>query len=870
MYKDKFSLPKQNIGGSFSVATGFIDDQELAMEGLDLNVKLKAFTFLMLVSSTFVVYAQPGFTSIACGGGEKVYNDSRGIQWTSDSLYIESGEINTPSPQPGINGSLDYPLQHLRSFPQGKQNCYVLPVNQGTKYLIRTSFLYGNYDGLLLKPQFEVLIDANPWDTIMINNTWDISVKEAIIMTRTISVSICLARSGTDTPFISSLELRPIKPSMYPVVNFDFSLFGIVRGDWGAPLNSSIRYPDDAYDRIWSGQGKGTELVYLTTTNKIDPSNTEVPSSVLSTALATSNATVTELMWNWNFGQAGLYYFALTFAELEELKPNDKREFNITVGGTQLYGNEEPTFLLARTISSNPSNTIHAPGLSKFSLDATHFSTLSPLINAWEVYRYSSMLVNGTYANDVVDIVRHFNMEKDWTGDPCIPQKYSWNWVNCSSSSSPRIIAVKLSGKDLNGTIPASVGNLSALIELDLSNNNLSGSIPEELTQLSNLIVVNLANNKLTGSVPEGLENTKLNLSIYGNDITCQSNACNNSPKMHSKKTVAVLVITAEVAAVAVFAALVVFITRMKPKKPLPSTFNPTRNRERTSMREDLMKLEGCQSYSYEEVIKMTVNFRKQIGIGGFGPVYAGRVQKKEVAVKKLSENSYQGTTEFSTEVDMLSRVQHKNLVKFIGYCLEEENMILIYEFMSNGDLRRYLNGQNSSGKCLDWETRIKIALDAAQGLEYLHRGSKPAIIHRDLRGTRGYIDPEYYIRYHLTEKSDVYSFGVVLLEIISGRNYMISEPSKPRKKHIATWARKYLMKGDIESIADPFMGKKYNVEDLRKLIELAMTCCSDCSAQRPTMSEVVLELKKLMGFPSLPFQVQSFHSGDEGEHRQR
>ncbi|GLJ45713.1 hypothetical protein SUGI_0962060 [Cryptomeria japonica] len=180
----------------------------------------------------------------------------------------------------------------------------------------------------------------------------------------------CLARSGFDTPFISSLELRPIKPSMYPVVDLDFSLFGIVRGDWGAPLNSDLEWARE--------RSRGSV------------------SSVLSTALAPSNATVMELFWNWNFGQAGLYHIALTFVELEELKPNDKREFNISVGGTQLYGNEEPTFLLAKTISSNPSNTIHAPGLSKFSLYATHFSTLSALIQNWQVYRYSSMLVNGT------------------------------------------------------------------------------------------------------------------------------------------------------------------------------------------------------------------------------------------------------------------------------------------------------------------------------------------------------------------------------------------------------------------------------------------------------------------------------------------
>ncbi|KAH9327675.1 hypothetical protein KI387_007853, partial [Taxus chinensis] len=514
-----------------------------------------------------------------------------------------------------------------------------------------------------------------------------------------------------------------------------------------------------------------------------------------------------------------------------------------------------PSYLAATLIRSIRGYTVIRTGLWRFSLEATNRSTLTPTINAWEMYRLNPLLNNGTYTDDVVavvDIARHFNLEKDWGGDPCLPQKYSWDWVDCNTDSSPRIIAVSLSDQGLNGTIPPSFGNLSALVKLDLSKNNLSGSIPEELVYLSNLKELNLADNKLSGSMPVGLadrqKKVNLNLSIYGNNMDCQSNACNGPLKRHRKKNVVVWVVIASVAAVATLSAIIlVLIKWMKSNNhiPLPSTtgITPSGKTRTTLMHVDLVKIEGSRPYSYQEVREMTSDFHTQIGKGGYGSVYLGWLQEREVAIKKLDDKSHQGALEFSTEVDMLSRLHHKNLVKFIGYCTEEKNMILIYEYMSNGDLRQCLDGRNSSEKHLDWETRIKIALDAAQGLEYLHMGCKPGIIHRDVKtsnillndrmeakvadfglsktgplegathistlvkGTTGYLDPEYYTTHRLTEKSDVFSFGVVLLEIISGRRPL---PSTGEEGHISSWILDFLLKGDIESIADPALGKDY------------------------------------------------------------
>ncbi|CAK9266685.1 unnamed protein product, partial [Sphagnum jensenii] len=218
----------------------------------------------------------------------------------------------------------------------------------------------------------------------------------------------------------------------------------------------------------------------------------------------------------------------------------------------------------------------------------------------------------------------------------------------------------------------------------------------------------------------------------------------------------------------------------------------------------DNRKKVRANPYSLAEVIIATNNFNIQIGKGGFGPVYYGKFEDgREVAIKVLDVKSSQGPSEFFNEVDVLSRANHQNLVSLIGYCLEDDQQMLIYEYMHKGSLYDHLYANEQ----LDWTTRLHIALNASQGLEYLHSGCNPSIIHRDVKtsnillpsdmknakvadfglsrltygdhithmttnvkGTAGYVDPEYFTSQCLSVKSDVYSFGVVLLEIISGR----------------------------------------------------------------------------------------------------
>ncbi|KAK2406290.1 LRR receptor serine/threonine-protein kinase IOS1 [Trifolium repens] len=251
-------------------------------------------------------------------------------------------------------------------------------------------------------------------------------------------------------------------------------------------------------------------------------------------------------------------------------------------------------------------------------------------------------------------------------------------------------------------------------------------------------------------------------------------------------------------------------------------------------------QLESKQrQYTFDEVDEITNNLNRILGRGGFGTVYYGLIDDTEVAVKMLSKSSVQGYQQFLAEVKLLMRVHHKNLTSLIGYCNEGNNIGLIYEYMANGNLDELLSGKSSRAKFLNWENRLRIAVDAAQGLEYLHNGCKPPIIHRDVKR---YLDHEYMTSNRLTEKSDVYSFGVVLLEIITSQPAIIKSPDKT---HISQWVRSMVYNGDIENIVDSRL--QQNFDTSWKAIKIAMACVSLNSSDRPNMNEVVNELKECL-----------------------
>ncbi|XP_019099904.1 PREDICTED: putative receptor-like protein kinase At3g46340 isoform X2 [Camelina sativa] len=255
----------------------------------------------------------------------------------------------------------------------------------------------------------------------------------------------------------------------------------------------------------------------------------------------------------------------------------------------------------------------------------------------------------------------------------------------------------------------------------------------------------------------------------------------------------------------------------------------------------------------------MTKNFQIALGEGGFGVVYHGYLNDSDqVAVK----------------VELLLRVHHINLVSLIGYCDERDHLALIYEYMPNGDLRDHLSGKKGDS-VLKWTSRLQIGVDAALGLEYLHYGCRPSMVHRDVKctnillddhfrakiadfglsksfqvgdesevstvlaGTPGYLDPETC---RLAEMSDVYSFGIVLLEMITNQHVIDQAREKP---HITEWVAFVLSEGDITRIVDPNLHGEYNSRSVWRALELGMSCANPSSEKRPNMSQVVIDLKE-------------------------
>ncbi|XP_026379802.1 calmodulin-binding receptor-like cytoplasmic kinase 3 [Papaver somniferum] len=289
----------------------------------------------------------------------------------------------------------------------------------------------------------------------------------------------------------------------------------------------------------------------------------------------------------------------------------------------------------------------------------------------------------------------------------------------------------------------------------------------------------------------------------------------------------------------------------------------------------------GSVHLNMSQVIKATQNFSPSLLIdeGGFGTVYRGLLQDGQVvAIKRAKkENLVSLQAEFSSEVELLSKIEHRNLVRLLGYVDKGNERIIITEFVPNGTLREHLDGQR--GKILDFYQRLEISIDVAHALAYLHLYAEKQIIHRDVKssnilltenlrakvadfgfaragptdvekthistkvkGTAGYLDPEYLRTYQLTPKSDVFSFGILLIEILTGRRPVEMKRASDERITIR-WAFKTFNAGKAAEMLDPSMKEVVHTGILLKMFSLAFQCAAPTRGDRPNMKEVAEQL---------------------------
>ncbi|XP_022151920.1 probable LRR receptor-like serine/threonine-protein kinase At1g67720 isoform X1 [Momordica charantia] len=867
--------------------------------------------FLFVISSVDCQVKE--FVSLDCGGTKNYTDPVTGLTWISDAEIMNAGS-SLPVENPNGN-SMQY--QTRRDFPiDDKKYCYTLSTEERRRYLVRATFQYGSLRNEETYPKFQLYLDATKWSTVTIFDASRVYVKEMIIRAPSDSFDVCICCATTGSPFISTLELRPFNLSMY-ATDFEDNFFLEVaaRVNFGALTKDVIRYPDDPYDRIWDsdlekrqnylvGVAPGTERI--STLNNIDVMTREYPPvKVMQTAVLGTKGVLSYRL-NLDDFPANARAYAY-FAEIEDLGSNETRKFKL----------EEPNIpdssnaVVNIAENANGTYTLYEPSymnvtlsfVLSFSFVKTRDSTRGPLLNALEISRYVEIAAK-TDKRDVtvMNAFRIMSRENVWTneGDPCVPT--SWEWMTCTATNPPRITKIELSRKSIEGEIPSEINTMDAVTELWLDGNSLAGPLPD-MSNLMNLKILHLENNNLTGPLPSylgslpNLQELYIQNNTFSGEIPPElltrklifkydGNLGLHKSKrygMHSKLIIGVSLGVLVILFVVLLATLLL-LRKLRKRTTLYQKSSERGGSLQTSTKRSTAYSigkgdDGIAYYiSLSDLEEATNNFSKKIGKGSFGSVCYGKMRDgKEVAVKIMAESSSHGNQQFTTEVALLSRIHHRNLVPLIGYCEEEHQRILVYEYMHNGTLRDHLYGFTNQ-KRLDWLTRLHIAEDAAKGLEYLHTGCSPSIIHRDVktsnilldinmrakvsdfglsrqaeedlthvssvaRGTVGYLDPEYYACQQLTEKSDVYSFGVVLLELISGKK-PVSPEDYGSELNIVHWARSLVHKGDVTSIIDPFLEGNVKIESVWRIAEVAIQCVQQHGVSRPRMQEVILAIQ--------------------------
>ncbi|KAI3940679.1 hypothetical protein MKW98_029998 [Papaver atlanticum] len=500
--------------------------------------------FAHLSSLLLPVYAKV-FLSIDCGSLSLIpRTDNHSIVWVGDGPYIQTGEshkVNVPADIPGFDSNV---LNTLRAFPSRKKNCYSIDIDNkaenNTRFLVRASFYYGNYDNKSSPPTFYLQFNGNTWSEVATHMDF-VDVNEVVFsLKKGNNINVCLAQSQPDNiPFMSSLEVRSLDSDAYNYISSDYPLYFPLRVAYGT--NKTIRYPDDSFDRIWVSVGPLNSTSPTMRVRSSSPSiNVNIedkpPEAIFKTALTKSNSSE-DLAYRSKSNLEVPFHFNAYFSEVIKLNSTQKRSFDIIVNNER-----DNSIILPKNPVIPPYGRaleVHIHNVttfnSSFSIDfrRTDDSTLPSLINALEWFIVGHKLVQGTNSDDVKALgllQKSFVQLQDSNGDPCLPSPYTWEWVECNSDpDSPRIIALNLNDFGLTGILP-DFSAMDALININLSNNNLTQEIPEFLGTFPELTELNLADNNFFGTVPSSISNNvNLMFTATGNpDLLCTpTSICN-------------------------------------------------------------------------------------------------------------------------------------------------------------------------------------------------------------------------------------------------------------------------------------------------------------------------------------------------------
>ncbi|XP_059281964.1 receptor-like protein kinase HSL1 [Lycium ferocissimum] len=436
---------------------------------------------------------------------------------------------------------------------------------------------------------------------------------------------------------------------------------------------------------------------------------------------------------------------------------------------------------------------------------------------------------------------------------------------------------LNLANNGFSGEIPDEIGTLPVLNYLDLSGNYFSGEIPLSMQSLK-LNKLNLSSNRLSGMIPEIFDKGVYRNSFLGNPGLCQGVAgiCPSKGRGENERYLWTLRAIYTVAGFVFLVGIALFIWKYQKFKKIKKGITMT-------------KWTSFHKLGFSEFeIPDGLDEANVIGNGASGRVYKAVLSNGEaVAVKKLWERTVKDETphghEFEIEVETLGKIRHKNIVRLWCCCDTGDSKLLVYEYMPNGSLGDLLH--SCKAKLLDWPLRFKIALDAAEGISYLHHDCVPPIVHRDVKsnnillddkfgakisdfgvakivnsasnggvesmsviaGSCGYIAPEYAYTLHVNEKSDIYSFGVVILELVTGRR-----PVGPEfgEKDLATWVLTTLNEKGVDQLLDPNLNSSFK-EHICKVLDIGLCCLNHIPANRPSMRRVVKMLQE-----SVPYNV--------------